>query len=382
MIQIFADYYYIAPLFFRPSVCLACPSSHLSVRKIDLVHTKIHHRFVLESPKLHQTCILGYSLLVLKKGVIDVDLQGNYGHFDSDFYEIWLVLMIICDGFELESPNLHLNLKMYQGYLNQCTRTAQKEYYVKEITKYENDSRKTWDTLKGIICMNKMKSEYPWYFVDKGQQIAGDENIADKFNEYFTQIGTSLANSIDISKKRHLLTLILKKTNSFSFKFKYIDVPNLQKIVNNLKPKSSTGHDNISSKLLRQVGDIVAYPLSTIMHSSLCTGIFPNWLILAKVIPLYKKDDNNLFRNHPMTLLSSLSKVFEQIVFDQLYDYLITSGLLFVSQYGFRKQHSTELAALELMDWICHKIDQNKIPFSVFLDLLKAFDTLNHHLSF
>ena len=177
------------------------------------------------------------------------------------------------------------NLKMYQGYLNQCIRTAKKEYYVKEFTKYKNDIRKMWDTLKGIICKNKMKSEYPRNFIDRGQQIAGDKNIADNFNEYFTQIGPSLANSIDISNKATFDTY-LKKPNSSSFQFEYTDVPSVQKIIKNLKPKSSAGHDNISSKLLRQVGDIVAYPLSIIINQSLCTGIFPNRLKLAKVIPL------------------------------------------------------------------------------------------------
>ena len=272
------------------------------------------------------------------------------------------------------------NLKMYQGYLNQCIRAAKKEYYVNEFTKYKNDIRKTWDTLKGIICKNKMKSEYPRFFTDKGQQITGDKNIADKFNEYFTQIGPSLANSIDIADKVTFDTY-LKKPNSSSFQFQYTDAPSVQKIINKLKPKSSAGHDNISSKLLRQIGDIVAYPLSIIVNQSLCTGIFPHRLKLAKVMPLYKKDDNKLFGNYrPISLLSSISKVFEKIVFDQLYDYLITNGLLFESQYSFRKQHSTELAALELTDRIRREMDQDKVPFSVFLDLSKAFDTLNHHI--
>ena len=70
------------------------------------------------------------------------------------------------------------NLKMYQGYLNQCIQTAKKEYYVYEFTKYKNDIRKMWDTLKGIICKNKMKSEYPRSFMDRGQQIAGDKILS------------------------------------------------------------------------------------------------------------------------------------------------------------------------------------------------------------
>ena len=190
-----------------------------------------------------------------------------------------------------------------------------------------------------------------------------------------------MANSTDISNKATFDTY-LKKPNSSSFQFEYTDVPSVQNLIKNLKPKSSAGHDNISSKLLRQVGDIVAYPLSIIINQSLCTGIFPNRLKLSQVIPLYKKDDNKLFWNlRPISLLSSLPKVFEKVVLDQLYDYLIANGLLFESQYGFRKQHSTELAALELTGRIRREMDQNRIPFSVFLDLSKAFDTLNHHIS-
>ena len=108
---------------------------------------------------------------------------------------------------------------------------------------------------------------------------------------------------------------------------------------------------------------------------------FQNRLKLAKVIPLYKKDHIKSFGNYrPISPLSSLSKVLEKIIFDQLYEYLIFNGLLFESKYGFRKQPSTKLAALELTDRIRSEIDQNKIKFSVFLDLSKAFDTLNHHI--
>ena len=101
-----------------------------------------------------------------------------------------------------------------------------------------------------------MKYEYPRFFTDKGQQITEDKNISDKFNEYFTQIGPSLANSIDIADKATFDTY-LKQPNSSSFQFQYTDSPSIQKIVNNLNPKSSAGHDNFSSKILRQIGDIV-----------------------------------------------------------------------------------------------------------------------------
>ena len=100
--------------------------------------------------------------------------------------------------------------------------------------------------------------------MDIGQQISGDKNIADNFNEYFSQIGPSLANSIDIANKAPFDTY-LKNSNYSSFGFQYTDASSVQKTINSFKPKSSAGHDNISSKLHRHAGDIVAYPLIIII---------------------------------------------------------------------------------------------------------------------
>ena len=100
------------PLSLQAEWVLSLPASvRLSVRqpvrKLSVVSTITHHRFELESPNLLQTCTLRYSQLVLKMGVIDCDLQGHFGHFVLEFLQIWLVCMITYNGFELESPNLH-----------------------------------------------------------------------------------------------------------------------------------------------------------------------------------------------------------------------------------------------------------------------------------
>ena len=90
------------------------------------------------------------------------------------------------------------NSKTYNRYLNQCIRTAKKE----EFSKYKNDIRNTWDALKEIIHKKTFKSDFPSCFVHDGVDVKCAKTIADKFNEYFTEIGPKLARSIDTINKR------------------------------------------------------------------------------------------------------------------------------------------------------------------------------------
>ena len=130
-------------------------------------------------------------------------------------------------------------------------------------------------------------------------------------------------------------------------------------MIKKLKPKASSGPDGQSSKLLKAIGSVLARTLSIIIIQSLYTGLFPDKLKVAKVLPLYKKGENWLMENYrPISLLSTLSKVFERVVFEQLYEYLHSKNLLYRSQYGFRKDHSTELASVELIDHICKEMDK------------------------
>ena len=235
---------------------------------------------------------------------------------------------------------LKFNLKWYDGYLSGCIRAAKKYYYTREFIKYKNVIRKTWDTLKDIINKKKSKSEFPPHFSEGDTKVIGAKNIAEKFNEYFTGIGPNLANEIDVSNKS-LFETYLRAPSPSVFYFQYTEPKHVEKLIHSLKPKNSAGHDNISSKLLKEIVDIISRPISIIINQSLCTGIFPDKLKLAKVIPLFKKDDDKIFGNYrPISLLSSISKVFEKVAFDQLYDYLTSHGLLFDSQYGFRRHYT------------------------------------------
>ena len=96
---------------------------------------------------------------------------------------------------------------------------------------------------------------------------------------------------------------------------------------------------------------------------------------------MYKKGNENTFCNYrPISLLPSISKVFEKVMCNQLTLYFENNHLFNASQYGFSKNQSTEFAALELIDLILEDMDNGKIPIAIFLDLSKAFDTSNHQI--
>ena len=106
-----------------------------------------------------------------------------------------------------------------------------------------------------------------------------------------------------------------------------------------LRTNKSYGHDGISMRLLKFLLPAVIKPLTIVINQSLATGIFPDKLKIAKVMPFLKKDDITLMDNYrPVSLLTSTSKVFEKVVFTQLYEYFDKNNLLYSSQYGFRKK--------------------------------------------
>ena len=139
------------------------------------------------------------------------------------------------------------------------------------------------------------------------------------------------------------------------------------KVLDKFKPKSSNGPDGLSMKLLKSIKDSIAAPLSILVNQSLYTGIFPTQFKIAKILPILKKpNDFNVENFRPISLLNSISKILEKCVFNQMYAYFEAKKLLFTSQYGYRKEHSTELACLELIDKISHQLDEKQTPICIF----------------
>jgi len=120
-------------------------------------------------------------------------------------------------------------------------------------------------------------------------------------------------------------------------------------IISSLKPKNSSGYNEITCKIIRPCASLISNPLSYIYYYSLHTGIFPDRLKIAVVKPLHKKGDKFTISNYrPISLSPTLAKIFEKAMYNRLSQHLQISNILAPEQYAFRKGMSTENAAFRL----------------------------------
>ena len=143
------------------------------------------------------------------------------------------------------------------------------------------------------------------------------------------------------------------------------------------------GYDNISMRVIKHSFHLISAPLANIINLSSQKGIFPDKLKIAKVIPICKADDPSHFKNYrPTSLLSNFSNFFEKGTYNRMIEFAEQYNILYRCQFGFRKNYSTSHALIHLINRISSAIDQCETTVRVFLDLSKAFVTLDHQILF
>lgn len=202
-----------------------------------------------------------------------------------------------------------------------------------------------------------------------------------KVNNYFANVGKSLASNILHPKTLPAKTQIFKSSNYVnpnSMVMVNIENTEIERIILGLKDKCAIGSDGISTEVVKSARHVLIPCLRHIFNLSLDSGIFPSAFKKAIVHPIFKNGDRHSVSNYrPISVLSVFSKIFEKILNEKLVDFLNSNDFFSNNQFGFRKSKSTEHAVLELSEQIIKNFDKRLKTVGVFLDLSKAFDTVS-----
>ena len=271
--------------------------------------------------------------------------------------------------------------KIYRNKLCHIIEASKRNHFNSEINHFQHNPKKIWKTINNIISLKRNKSNILIKQLnDDNKIIENPVDISNTFNNFFTNIGTNLSdkisppqNSCKISPISHI------KTCKNTFFLQPITSSEIIDIIHNLNHKKSTKSDCPSIKFLKLSSTVIAPTLSNIFNRCITEGVFPKSLKIAEIIPIYKSGDRSLAGNYrPISLLSAFSKIIERHIHNQLTKFIDKNQILHQFQYGFRSNSSTEMALSQLSEYLSSKLENKLFTCSIFIDLKKAFDTVNH----
>jgi hypothetical protein len=268
--------------------------------------------------------------------------------------------------------------KQYRNKFKQIRINAERLYYSEEFLKYTQNLKKTWGVIKSLIN-GQPKATLVDSLNINGLAVDDSKKIAHAFNGYFAGVGQTLADKIPIGEKT--VKEFLNSPLLGSFAVTLTNPYEIVAIVKSMKFTRSMGPDEIDPLVAKSSIGSIADILSDIINCSFITGVVPPALKVAKITPIFKQGDKQEMSNYrPISILPYFGKILEKAMCQRLNDYINKMNILYPLQHGFRPGHSTDMSLINMQDLISKAIDSSKYSIGIFLDLAKAFDTVDHNV--
>ena len=253
----------------------------------------------------------------------------------------------------------------YKHALKKALVAAKRGFHHDKCLEFQKNTKKLWQLINKVSGKTNDKSSSIDYLSVNGIKEYTGEQIANTLAKYFANVGKTFADKIPKPSQSISSYLEFLQKNSESLFFAPSTTEEIRKIIVGLPSKRSCGSDNIS----------------IVTNQSMQTGIFPDLMKLAEVVPLYKsKSRENETNYRPISLLTTMSRVVEKVVYKRVYQFLTKTGQICETQYDFRPSHSCEYAIAQVIGSILKNLECNKSTIAVMLDLSKAFDTIKHRI--
>lgn len=263
--------------------------------------------------------------------------------------------------------------------LRQAKKIARVDYWNKKFSPTQS-KQKLWNNLNEARGKSKSASLVSSLTLNSGEIITGTPNIANTLNKYFLDSCKTMADiaasridrTVKINPpKRNEKTIFLIPTTTFEVK----------RTVTNFQSKHSVGYDNLSIDMVKKTIASICLPLTALINRCFENGYFPLSLKVAKVVALHKGGSSHMAANYrPISLLSPISKVIESVIKIRLMDFLQSNDFFYKRQYGYLPNSGTTMALIETVETISQQLDSSKSAIGLFVDLTKAFDSIDHDL--
>ncbi|XP_057289791.1 uncharacterized protein LOC130612454 [Hydractinia symbiolongicarpus] len=247
------------------------------------------------------------------------------------------------------------------------------------INKHKNDAKKTWSIINEVIGKTTLsKEKLPKRLNIDGNKIENKCLIAEELNYFFVKVGSNLASQIGPSNLSFKSFLTV---NNAQMENNELRENELFKAIDSLQSNKSPGFDDVNSNVVKQTKNAIKIPLMHIFNLFLLQGYFPEKLKIARVLPVYKTGEKTNASNYrPISVLPCFSKILERIMYNRFYSFLTANNILYDNQFGFQAGHSTDHAIVKLVNEISKAFDENKYMLGIFINLSKAFDTVDHKI--
>ena len=241
--------------------------------------------------------------------------------------------------------------------------------------------KKTWEGINALIS-NKKSNKVISRIKRPDNNITTDQlEIPNVLNQHFASVGPQLASMIPHSPIHFSQYLPKDSSPSSSFAFYIVLTCEVEAEINSLPPNKALGLYSCPVRILKDASQTLSTPLAILLNKSVQSGIYPSKLKHAKIIPVFKNEhesDPNNYR--PISLLSVFNRIFEKLMYKRLKSFTDKYDILSKSQYGFREKCSTQHALIDIVNKIQFNFDKKLHSCGIFIDLKKAFDTVDHDI--
>ena len=271
---------------------------------------------------------------------------------------------------------------LYKRFRNRVTNELKKSkesYFQNYFAENKYNMKKLWHGIKSIISNNSSLSSISKIKDKNGNLTSNPSEIPNVFNDFFVTVSNEITRSIPKANKSPIE--YLRNRNPVSILLSPVTPIEVNRTILNLDQTKSIGPYSIPIKALKILGPKISQPLTKIINLSFTEGIFPSKLKIAKVISIFKKGDPEVPSNYrPISLLPIFSKIFEKLMYERIYSFLKEHKLIYPLQFGFRENHCIDHVLINITEDIRSTLDGRRYGCGIFIDLQKAFDTVNHEI--